>query len=447
MACVAAQLNPFYMVVKVPQYSSLPPHNLIQTTGYLVVPKSSQTSATGVQSKYFFLMQLQDIDFTTLSTSKFWYDMETTKVYSETVVVIPAPGGEMLGGPGGGGGNQVGSGAASLTSLEAEIQAAAGDAGAGVSPVTSIEEFADAELGDAGAGPGNNLLQVQTVLDLDSVVLDDEVTQLWELFGDMSAPSGALRAAYLEESSSSVQDLVQGLYGGNIGLRWRRLWGFGAVEADNQLWLWRCILPLGEQFKTRFPAMDPTESAAFFNKLVYLLIVRPKYADPDAELPANHDSWDFDGQSCYRIQPWRGVLSVPAGELEMNLHTVKQGVLPGGSTSLQILDNGNLFAQSGVNSGADSGAEGGGINMIAPQLMSPEVVSQGDSIQFSQLGNAQFLSQQGSPLEPAYGSQQSPSEASEQSASQEWTQQMSVPDKPGSDSSNSSPGFASESPP
>ncbi|KAK6344391.1 hypothetical protein TWF696_008027 [Orbilia brochopaga] len=354
MAIVAADLNPFYMLVNVPQYSSLPPYNLLVENPYVVVSRLGKVDpTTGTPSKYFFLKHLQNTDDAAFDDSIFLHDTETGTVYSETTLPVAAPSSPSSPSI------DNNDNPASPDSMLEHIEYGAGGAEAamGQSGVSSP---------DFGADLGQPQVNPQVILDLDQAealveeAIPTALSQFWEVFVDLDVPNGgaaagAMRAANLEGASSVAVGSVQAAYGGNQKIIWRSVKGLslGSGELEGQLWLWRCLLPLGDNFLTRFPEMDAAATTAYFDGLQYLLLVRPKYEDPVAQTPANHDSWDFDGQSCYRIQPWRNVISIRVGDLN-------------NKASLQILDDGDLFPPS---NGASANE---GSLSLAGSIQSPE---------------------------------------------------------------------------
>ncbi|KAJ6259590.1 hypothetical protein Dda_5228 [Drechslerella dactyloides] len=362
-ASAAADLLPFYMLINVPQYSALPPHQLMVENPYVVVSRMGKVDPqTNMQSKYFFLKHLQDTDDATFAENTFLHDLDSGLVYSETTFPSPAA---SVGGVGGNPSPQ------SPDSIEAYLEMGTGDAAADMG-AQGADAYIGEQLQDQEDMPQP---MPQVILDLDVALATEPLspplavpqTEYWEVFGDLDVPgnalSGALRAANLEGTSSVAPGAIQNVFGGNQKIVWRTLKGLplGSGEVDGQLWLWRCWLPLGDQFKTRFPTMDAEASAAFYQGLQYLLLIRPKYQDPAQQTPANHESWDFDGQACYRIQPWRNVLGLKVGDINNRF-------------SLQPIDDGELFPPSNVNSVNGNSVYGGSVNSgsVAGSVQSPD---------------------------------------------------------------------------
>ncbi|KAF3098750.1 hypothetical protein TWF569_004273 [Orbilia oligospora] len=352
---VSAVRIPFYMVVKAAYHSSVPPHGILTTVPYLVVPKITKPDPiTGRKSKYFFLKTLTELDTPTINESKFWYDTVSRAIYSETTVEVQNTGDS----------NQ----SESSPSIEEDFPME-GAVGGLVQGISSLNLVA-LEGGDAQAPP--------PILEIDP----DTHTEMWELFGSMSVPSGPLKAADLEVTSS-LNNFVAQAYTGNKKLVFQLVDG-QAGQTDGQLWLWRCIfgleatLPLGPSIMSQFPDMDPVATAEFFKGIHHVLLVKPKYEDQVAQKPKSWDPLAFDGMNCFRIDPWKNVLAVSANEMESNLQGIKQGTYDYESRSVQIINVGGLF----------------------PELQEEEP----------------FLSpsEEGSPEE----------------GSGEWTQQLQVPNKP-----------------
>ncbi|KAK6542019.1 hypothetical protein TWF694_007790 [Orbilia ellipsospora] len=343
LSVVLASTIPFYMVVKLPVYLSIPPYTPLwhdtQIPSFIVVPKLGKAYPAGTQNKYFFLKPLHSIDAQTLEQSKFWYDTSNRKVYSETTT-SNAPGS---------GGMDISIGL--TTSIEedflqnsgAEILDLSSSLGAGIIPP-------QANLNAENLQMINAIVSAKSGAELPSAMIDlttNMVTQRWEVFGDGDVPTGEmaglLTAANLEADGEEMQDI----YGGNIALEWKMFQGMAAAEVINQLWLWRCNLPLSVDMRSRFPDMDAAAAAEYFKGLDYLLLVRTKFEDEENQTPENHQSWDFDDMKCFRIQPWARVLAVPLREVDNNLEEIQQGIyhpeLAG--RSLQILDGGDLFEE------------------------------------------------------------------------------------------------------
>ncbi|KAF3187042.1 hypothetical protein TWF788_002620 [Orbilia oligospora] len=352
---VSAVRIPFYMVVKAPYHSSVPPNGILTTVPYIVVPKITKPDPiTGRKSKYFFLKSLTELDTPTIDESKFWYDTVSRAIYSETTVEDLNTGDS----------NQ----SESSPSIEEDfpVEGAGGGLVQGISSLNLVA----LEGGDAQAPP--------PILEIDP----DTHTEMWELFGSMSVPSGPLKAADLEVTSS-LNNFVAQAYTGNKKLVFELVDG-QVGQTDGQLWLWRCIfgleatLPLGPSIMSQFPDMNPVATAEFFKGIHHVLLVKPKYEDQVAQKPKSWDPLAFDGMNCFRIDPWKNVLAVSANEMESNLQGIKQGTYDYESRSVQIINAGGLF----------------------PELQEDEP----------------FLSpsEEGSPEE----------------GSGEWTQQLQVPNKP-----------------
>ncbi|EPS38935.1 hypothetical protein H072_7320 [Dactylellina haptotyla CBS 200.50] len=354
ISAVQAATVPFYMVVRVPIYSSVPPYHLLSLPAeiptYLVVPRVSKVDpTTGTQSKYFFLTPLTSIDATTLEQSKFWYDTSTRTVYSETIVPqLPGSGGQDI---------SIGlttsiedDFALNSAGAELDLTSSAGAIipDAIVNSVININNAAAAA--QISADSGAELPPPSAVVNLTSNF--NTVVQRWEVFADVDLPTGemngAMRAAYLEADGATDTDEVQDIYSGSAKLQWKMFMGIGTGEAEDQLWLWRCGLPLGENTLSIFPDMDAAGSTASFKDISYLLLVRPKFKDAEMQIPANFDSWDFDGMHCYKIEPWRNVLAVPLSEMGDNLEGIQQGTYHPeiAGKALQILDGGDSFGGS-----------------------------------------------------------------------------------------------------
>ncbi|KAF3283609.1 hypothetical protein TWF132_010057 [Orbilia oligospora] len=256
-----------------------------------LVVASQRHPVTGRKSKYFFLKTLTELDTPTINESKFWYDTVSRAIYSETTVEVQNTGDS----------NQ----SESSPSIEEDFPME-GAVGGLVQGISSLNLVA-LEGGDAQAPP--------PILEIDP----DTHTEMWELFGSMSVPSGPLKAADL--------------------------------ETDGQLWLWRCIfgleatLPLGPSIMSQFPDMDPVATAEVFKGIHHVLLVKPKYEDQVAQKPKSWDPLAFDGMNCFRIDPWKNVLAVSANEMESNLQGIKQGTYDYESRSVQIINAGGLFPE------------------------------------------------------------------------------------------------------
>ncbi|KAK6511767.1 hypothetical protein TWF481_000673 [Arthrobotrys musiformis] len=317
---------PFYMVVKAPYYSSISPHNIFTTVPYLVTPKTTLPDpTTNRPSKYFFLKSFPEIDTPTLEESRFWYDTVSRSIYSETAVQAQHS-------SDGYDGSQF-----SSPSIEDDLlEGAGGGLVPGTLPSLNLVAL---EGGDAAAPP--------PITDLDP----DVDIELWELFGLKDGEGGGVLKAADLEVTSSLNSLVAQAYTGDIKLQGKLVGNEGAGQVEGQLWLWRCIfgfdttMPLGPSIMTQFPDMDPIATAQFFSGIHHVLLVKPKYQDPVTQTPKNWDPLVFDGMNCYRIDPWKNVLAVPANEMEENLQGIKQGTYNYGSRSVQIVNVGGLFPE------------------------------------------------------------------------------------------------------
>ncbi|KAF3920483.1 hypothetical protein ABW20_dc0106772 [Dactylellina cionopaga] len=280
----------------------------------IVVPKLGKLDpTTGTPSKYFFLTQVQNIDTAILEQSLFWYDTVTKKVYSETTVQIPGSGDQKTD-------------IKFTTSLEEDLyQDDDGDHGAEIKLDAAVDDHEVLIQDTTKIATNNGNAAADSGADLPPALLDLDfntgtVTERWEVFGDVNKEdeelSGLLRAANLgpepasENSLSEGAEELQAAYGGNIMLNWNMMMGL-AGEAQDQLWLWRCSTPLGNEILSKFPNMDAAARAEYFKNLSHLLLVRPKFKDMGTKTPEIYNSWEFDGQPCFKIHPWKSVLAMP----------------------------------------------------------------------------------------------------------------------------------------
>ncbi|KAK6353893.1 hypothetical protein TWF730_008315 [Orbilia blumenaviensis] len=91
--------------------------------------------------------------------------------------------------------------------------------------------------------------------------------------------------------------------------------------------------------------MDLAATEQFLNGIHHVLLVKPKYENQLTQTPKNWDPLVFDGMNCYRIDPWKNVLAVPANEMEVNLQGIKQGTYNYESRSVRIVGTGSLFPE------------------------------------------------------------------------------------------------------